>query len=265
MLDYQGSLFTRKPVSMPDAIIANPIGTAKSQEDYTAAKAGDIDAAHRAASKLVTPDLIKKLGKQIEGQAPIVAAVTAEESTGRNMLPEAAAHAIATRLGLEHDENIVQSTSSKRTKKDGLDRIFSSPEFSGKVEPGRGYVLVDDTLTQGATFAALASHIEAAGGHISAVVALTGKGYSAMITPTPETIEKLRALHAEIEPQFQAATGYGFDGLTQSEARYLTNYRPLESVRNRVAAAVQEAGNCSIQGTGQGKVDDCGAPADHHK
>ena len=49
---------------------------------------------------------------------------------------------------------------AKRTALDGLGRIFQQPEFDGAVQPGKAYFLVDDTLTQGGTMAALASHIQ---------------------------------------------------------------------------------------------------------
>ena len=46
---------------------------------------------------------------------------------------------------------------------DGPGRLFNSPEFDGPVVNGATYLLVDDTLSQGGTFAALASHIQLGG------------------------------------------------------------------------------------------------------
>lgn len=119
----------------------------------------------------------------------------------------------------------------------GLDRIFNAPEFDGEVEPGRDYLILDDTLTQGGTFAALASHIEAGGGRMVGAVALTGKQYSAKLRPSDEILAKLREKHGDLENDFRIATGYGFDSLTESEARYLANFKPAVAVRDRIAAA----------------------------
>jgi adenine/guanine phosphoribosyltransferase-like PRPP-binding protein len=45
---------------------------------------------------------------------------------------------------------------------------------------GQDRLLVDDTLTQGGTFAALASHIKEGGGNVVGAVGATGKQYSAI-------------------------------------------------------------------------------------
>ena len=54
---------------------------------------------------------------------------------------------------------------------DGPGRLFNSPEFDGPVVNGATYLLVDDTLSQGGTFAALASHIQLGGGKVIGAVA----------------------------------------------------------------------------------------------
>jgi hypothetical protein len=117
---------------------------------------------------------------------------------------------------------------------DGLDRIFAPVDFAGAVE-AKPYLLVDDTLTQGGTFAALASHIREGGGTVAGVIALTGKQYSAKIQPSPETLASLRQKHGDLENEFRAATGYGFDALTESEARYLARYEPADRLRDRIS------------------------------
>jgi hypothetical protein len=117
---------------------------------------------------------------------------------------------------------------------DGLDRIFAPVDFAGAVEAWP-YLLVDDTLTQGGTFAALASHIREGGGTVAGVIALTGKQYSAKIQPSAETLASLRQKHGDLENEFRAATGYGFDSLTESEARYLARYEPADRLRDRIS------------------------------
>ncbi|QIL80984.1 phosphoribosyltransferase [Diaphorobacter sp. HDW4A] len=222
------------PTELPDAIIGDALGAASKHPDYAAAKAGDVEAAVRLAQDLVTPDVVAKVRAAIGDARPLVVPVAAEESAGRNKIPRAAAEVLAQRLGLETASGIVQANRAHRTGLDGLDRIFAPVDFAGTVAPG-DYLLVDDTLTQGGTFAALASHIREGGGTVTGVVALTGKQYSAKIQPSSEILSSLRQKHGDLEHEFRAATGYGFDALTESEARYLARYEPSQRLRDRIA------------------------------
>ncbi|MDH0774725.1 PLxRFG domain-containing protein [Delftia tsuruhatensis] len=232
--------------AMPDAIIGSTLGSASKHPDYAAAKGGDVAAATRLAVDLVTPEMAAKVAAALGGARPRVLPVAAEESSGRNKIPRAVAEVLAARLGLETATGIVQANRAQRTGLDGLDRIFAPVDFSGTVEPG-DYLLVDDTLTQGGTFAALASHIREGGGNVVGVVALTGKQYSAKIQPSPETLASLRQKHGDLEDQFRAATGYGFDALTESEARYLARFEPAERLRDRIAEEGRRAGERADQ------------------
>lgn len=244
-----GARKAREPVymrsdapSISTAIIGANLGTATSHPRYAAAKAGDVEAAVDVARALVTPELVDQVRAAIGGSKPVVVPVVSVEASGRNKIPLASAEVLAGNLGLETATEIVQSNSPKRTAMDGLDRIFASPEFDGPVVRGQDYVILDDTLTQGATFAALAAHIEAGGGRVVSAVALTGKQYSARIQPSSETLKSLREKHGDLESAFKAATGYGFDALTESEARYLANFKPAESVRDRIIAEGRSRG-----------------------
>ncbi|MEG0202325.1 MAG: phosphoribosyltransferase, partial [Comamonas sp.] len=192
--------------SMPDAIIGNVLGAASSHPDYQAAKGGDIEAAVRLAQDIVTPELVAKVQAVIGDSKPLVVPVVAEEATGRNKIPSAAAEVLAQRLGLKAATGIVQANRAHRTGMDGLDRIFAPVDFAGTVEAAP-YLLVDDTLTQGGTFAALASHIREGGGTVAGVIALTGKQYSAKIQPSAESLASLRQKHGDLENEFHAATG----------------------------------------------------------
>ncbi|WP_051139113.1 PLxRFG domain-containing protein [Delftia acidovorans] len=235
------------PAITPDAIIGSTLGSASKHPDYAAAKAGDVAAATRLAVDLVTPEMAAKVAAALGGARPRVLPVAAEESSGRNKIPRAVAEVLAARLGLETTTGIVQANRARRTGLDGLDRIFAPVDFAGTVEPG-DYLLVDDTLTQGGTFAALASHIHEGGGNVVGVVALTGKQYSAKIQPSPETLASLRQKHGDLEDQFRTATGYGFDALTESEARYLSRFEPAQRLRDRIAEEGRRAGERADQG-----------------
>ena len=249
LLDRVEPTFSRSDAAAatPDAIIGSTLGSASKHPDYAAAKAGDVAAATRLAVDLVTPEMVAKVADALGGARPRVLPVAAVESSGRNKIPRAVAEVLAARLGLETATGIVQANRARRTGLDGLDRIFAPVDFAGTVEPG-DYLLVDDTLTQGGTFAALASHIREGGGDVVGVVALTGKQYSAKIQPSPEILASLRQKHGDLEDQFRTATGYGFDALTESEARYLARFEPAERLRDRIAEEGRRAGERADQG-----------------
>lgn len=235
------------PGTTPDAIIGSTLGSASKHPDYAAAKGGDVAAATRLAVDLVTPEMVAKVAAALGGARPRVLPVAAEEASGRNKIPRAVAEVLAARLGLGTATGIVQANRARRTGLDGLDRIFAPVDFAGTVEPG-DYLLVDDTLTQGGTFAALASHIREGGGNVVGVVALTGKQYSAKIQPSPEILASLRQKHGDFEDQFRSATGYGFDALTESEARYLARFEPAQRLRDRIAEEGRRGSERADQG-----------------
>ncbi|WP_326999495.1 PLxRFG domain-containing protein [Comamonas testosteroni] len=254
----QGIFYSRSASDsvIPDAIIGSTLGSASSHPDYAAAKGGDIEAAVRLAKDLVTPELVAKVKAAIGDSKPLVVPVAAEEAAGRNKIPRASAEVLALRLGLDTAFDIVQANRARRTGMDGLDRLFAPVDFEGAVEPG-AYLLLDDTLTQGGTFAALASHIRDGGGTVAGVIALTGKQYSAKIHPSVETLASLRQKHGDLENEFRAATGYGFDSLTESEARYLARYEPADRLRDRISEEGRRGRARQDQGdSGPGAVSD---------
>jgi hypothetical protein len=188
---------------------------------------------------LVTDDVINQL-KNLTKESDFIAGVTSVESTGNNALPEAAALLISEKLGVPYDENIVQSTSPKRTGMNGLDRIFNRPMFEGNVIDGAGYIFVDDTITQGGTFAALSAHVKDGGGNVVANIALTGKKYSSKIALSEDALKQVRDKFGDLENEFKQSTGYGYEGLTASEARYLTSGISLNKFRDRITQESQK-------------------------
>ncbi|MDF2861335.1 MAG: hypothetical protein K0S02_1607 [Achromobacter mucicolens] len=224
------------PVSLPSVVIGQRLGTAGKHPDHPAAKAGDTAAAVRLVQDVLSDDAVAQVREAIGGEQPSVVPVLAIEAAGHNKIPVVTATALAERLGLPLEVGIYQSVKAKRTALDGLGRIFQQPEFDGAVQPGKPYFLVDDTLTQGGTLAALASHIEQNGGRVVGSFALTGKLYSATLRLSPETLSELRARYGDVEQAFREATGRGFDALTESEGRYLAKHDAPDAVRGRIAA-----------------------------
>jgi hypothetical protein len=80
------------------------------------------------------------------------------------------------------------------------------------------------------------------GAHVVCAVALTGKPHSAKVGLSSEQLGSLRAKHGELEDWWLNRFGFGFDSLTESEARYLERTTDADTVRSRVAAA-EQAGN----------------------
>ena len=82
-----------------------------------------------------------------------------------------------------------------------------------------------------------------------AVVALTGKQYSAKLALNSELQSQVRERFQSIEDKFEVATGYGFDALTESEARYLAKHDNAQSVRDRIIAAGSAASLRAMRAT----------------
>lgn len=238
-------LFSRKRgwQGFPDSVVDTNLGAQSKDPSYEAAKAGDMKAALELVSRVMSSDAEDKVRSMIGDSKPIVVSVHAEEAAGRNKIPLATAIELGDRLGLEVDTKIVQATRAKRTGADGMARIGVQPEFTGDVVRGADYLIVDDTLTQGGTIAQLKTYIEEGGGHVVGAFALSGKQYSAKISLDAQTLSQLREQYGSIEPWWRSELGYGFDGLTQSEARFiLKSGLSPDQVRDRVAATRQAAG-----------------------
>lgn len=65
-------------------------------------------------------------------------------------------------------------------------------------------------------------------------------GFSAKLRLDPTQLHELRMKHGdELEVWWRERFGYGFNCLTQSEARYLAHSPDAHTIRNRIIAAEQ--------------------------
>ncbi|EOF6019036.1 LPD38 domain-containing protein [Salmonella enterica] len=231
----------------PDVVLHARLGEATAHRDYEAAKGGDKDAAYRLVSDVLTKDAVDKIRNIIGNREVLLAAVHAEEASGRNKIPQAMADILGKVLHQVVDDNIVQTKRVGRTGQDGFGRLANQPEFSGNVRSDLPYFIVDDTLTQGGTLAGLKGYIESHGGRVIGASALTGKQYSARMALSPQTLSQLREHFGGtgLENWWKQQYGHGFDGLTGSEANYLLRAGDADKIRDRVLAA-RQAGDSPV-------------------
>lgn len=225
----------------PDVVLHARLGDATAHRDYEAAKGGDKDAAYRLVSEILTKDAVDKIRNIIGNREVLLAAVHAEEASGRNKIPQAMADILGKVLHQEVDDSLVQTKLVGRTGQDGFGRLANQPEFAGNVRSDLPYFILDDTLTQGGTLAGLKGYIESHGGRVIGASALTGKQYSTRMALSPQTLSQLREHFGGtgLENWWKQQHGYGFDGLTESEANYLLRAGDADKIRDRVLAARQ--------------------------
>lgn len=213
----------------------------KQHPAYPAAKAGDVDAAFNLVLKTINDDVVNSLSGLAKYEAPILISVHAEEAVGVNAIPEVMADFLCNKLALDKEQSVVQANVVNHTGAGGFARMARQAVFSGEIVPGKKYLIVDDFIGQGGTIANLRGHILKQGGVVIGATVLTGKDYSAILGLDLQKLSDLRRQHGQIEDWWRQRFGFGFDCLTASEARYLSNTATSETIRARIAAADVEA------------------------
>ena len=125
-----------------------------------------------------------------------------------------------------------------------MDTLLRSFHSRGRARPpDTGVGLID----RGGRLANLRGWIEKQDGKVIGAVGLTGKPHSAKLNPTKELLHELRDKHGrDFEKWWRAKFGHAFNGLAQSEARYLARAPDVDTIRDRLAAAERQgdrAGN----------------------
>ncbi|EIC23734.1 hypothetical protein [Thiorhodovibrio frisius] len=107
--------------------------------------------------------------------------------------------------------------------------VIHSPEIAVKRHPDYRAAKSGDVQ---AAFSLVKATI---GGVVIGATVLTGKPFSAVLSPTQEQLTALRAKHGQtLEIWWHERFGYGFDCLTQSEARYLERSPDADTIRSRL-------------------------------
>ena len=200
---------------------------------YSLAKGGDPSAAVTLVRDLSAPlaEQASRFGSQVTFVAP-----HALEASGENAIPQTLAAYLAQKTGARDDVNIVQRNKVYHTGADAMQRLITPSEFSGNVEAGVRYVLVDDVSTMGGTLADLANYILENGGLVSGSVLLVNATRSGKVIASPETI---KILQSRFGHEIRATFGIETAALTWEEAEYLIGFRTIDEIRNRAAAAQQ--------------------------
>ncbi len=237
------------PDDFPKSTLQTNLSKLKNHPSYEAAKAGDMEAAEKVILDIIKPEKIKAL-KQKHPDA-IVVAPHAEESSGRNALPETFAKALG-RAGFSVDRNIVQINRPQRTKKGHELRLAMRPEFGGKVEKGREYILLDDAVGQGGTASELRFFIERNGGKVVGFSHLAAGRTGGTIAVQKPTLQKLKEKFGDERlnrflDDFNIAGRA--DALTEGEAKYLLKQSSLNSLRDRIFKSARES-NIGLQSWG---------------
>lgn len=230
------------PKNFPRVEIVADTPVVQGHTAYLRAKQGDIEAALRLVRDLLGDNLILHLRKTHQADDPLLTAVQAVEGISVNVIPQAMAAWLARKTGFSLEDSLVQLNKVSHTKSSGWHRLANQALFGGEVIPQKRYLLLDDFIGQGGTLANLRAFIEANGGCVVGAAALTGKAYSSILALTNETLIMLRSKHGHFENEWRKRFGFGFDCLTESEARYLLRAEDADTIRNRLAAAAQKSG-----------------------
>ena len=223
----------------PDVVIhtSEPVRTA--HPAYTAAKAGDPEAATTLVAELIDTRAVEAIAAIVGDRPAILVPASAIEKQGFNAIPDALAYEIARRFGLDADtQNINQINIVSHTRANGFHRLANPARFDGPVEPGRPYIIVDDHVGLGGTIASLKGHIESHNGVVIGATCLTESSRSRHIALSAATLDALRRMHGdELEGYWRQEAGHGLDALTEPEAGYLLRAKSLDRIRNQMAKA----------------------------
>lgn len=224
----------------PDVVLHSPESMVKQHSAYSLAKSGDLDAANDLVEDTLSENALLQIQSIVGEKCPYLVSAHAVERSGVNAIPEALADEVGERLCWPVDSSIVQTNIVGHTGASGFARLARQALFSGPVEVGADYFLVDDFIGQGGTLANLRGYLEHMGGRVLGATSLTGKPYSAKIAVEMQQLADLRSKHGKnLEMWWEDRFGHAFDCLTQSEARYLSNTPDADTIRNRIAAQEQ--------------------------
>lgn len=214
----------------PDVFIHESESFVKNHHQYSAAKSGDVVAAGVLVDDTISPRVLEQLWESFGDLRPVLISVHAEEAGGVNAIPEAMTWLISTVFKWPYEQRVIQANKVSHTGASGFARLQRQAIFSGVLERGLNYLLVDDFVGQGGTLANLRGYILTQGGRVIGATALIGRDYSARLVPTGAQLLELRRKHGHLESWWRKRFGFGFDSLNASETRYLSRTPTSERI-----------------------------------
>lgn len=202
---------------------------------YTPAKTGDAEAAARLVMDVVGDKWLSENQANIKNLSPVIVGVHAVEGVSTNAIGPMLSQWLGVRMGLPVDEDIVQINRVGHTGSSGWHRLSNQALFTGTVQSGKNYWIADDFVGQGGTIANLRGYIESKHGRVVGFTALTGRPDSSILGLNAGTLSELRQKHGELESWWRTRFGFGFEQLTESEARYLLHAEDADTIRNKLA------------------------------
>lgn len=241
------------PPGFPDVVVHGDLRARNGHPAYAAAKAGDPQAAKAIVEDLLAGSAVEQIRTFIADRRPVLLAVTAEEISGFNAIPDAMAQALAASLGFTAAAGaVVQANKVAYTRADGWHRLVTPAMFVGAVAAGADYLLVDDHGGFGGTLANLRGFVEHRGGRVLGMTTLTETRDARRIAMRAEALGMLRGKHGdELERFWRAEFGHGFDCLTHIEAGYLCRAESIAAVKDRMAQAAELARRSGLSPVGR--------------
>lgn len=238
----------------------------KDSENYQAAKAGDSKAALSLVQSLLNEQTIAEIQEMAGGREPVIVAVRAEESAGRNKIPFMMARALSSQTGWQVDTKLFQANFAGRTGTDAVYRLANPPIFRGDVQAGRDYLIVDDNSTMGGTIASLRGYIENRGGHVIGAAVMSARETGLDIVPTQKQLDDIQRKHGDAPNDYWTNTfGYGIDHLTRGEAGTIRTSPSFDRLRSGIdAARLQRSERMGDRGIAQKSVDTAQSPEPKH-
>jgi hypothetical protein len=185
------------------------------------AKNGDLNAAHIVVSQCVKHDRLFEL----HGKYPCAVLLPV---LGKNQLPMALAHAVG--LPIWTDVVLIKTISRKLLC--AIERLLHKPVFTGYIQEGLDYILVDDVISQGGTMAALRQYVLSLGGNVVAIVALAYAIGSHAIAPKAHYVVHLVVKFGKALISLLRRFGIAASvrGLTNSQAKYLLRFSSVSNI-----------------------------------
>ena len=230
----------------------------KKRERHERAKAGDVNAALEIVTEVMKPEKALELASMYPGA--VLATPNTVEGNSTNAIPETMAAWISHVSGMPVEESIFERGKASHTKANAWERLFRVPDYGGKIDPTKTYVLVDDVSTSGSTFNAMRSHIQEQGGTVVGSVAIASpnspqNGPGWFLQPTSEALSYLDEYYRDgdrggIESVSELLSSHGLSPvttLTNSQVWLLAGGKPgsrkepvkwsLDDLGRRLAAA----------------------------